>query len=80
MIQRLLLRGRGRSVPSTSLIYKSVHKGEDSTTQTVINNKQHLELQMSLVVRKPVFGVSYRSNTNRAVQPQMIARGLKFRI
>ena len=32
---------------------------------------------MSLVVRKPVFGVSH---TNRSVQPQKMARGLKFRI
>ena len=32
------------------------------------------------VVRKPVFGISDRSDTNRAVQPQKMARGLKFRI
>ena len=32
---------------------------------------------MSLVLRKQVFGVS---DTNRAVQPQKMARGLKFRI
>ena len=30
---------------------------------------------LSLVVRKPVFGVS---DTNRAVQPQKMAKGLKF--
>ena len=36
---------------------------------------------MSLVVRKSVFGVSdQRFDTNRAVLPQKIARGLKFRI
>ena len=35
---------------------------------------------MSVVVRNPVFGVSTRSHTNRAVQPQKMARGLKFRI
>ena len=35
---------------------------------------------MSLVVRNPVFGFPTRSNTNRVVQPQKIARGLKFRI
>ena len=34
-------------------------------------------IQISLVVRKPVFGVS---DTNRAVQAQKMARGLKFRI
>ena len=34
---------------------------------------------MSLVVRKPVFGVS-RSHTNRSLQPHKIAKGLKFRI
>ena len=33
--------------------------------------------QMSLVVRKPVFGVS---DTNQALQPQKMARGLKFLI
>ena len=32
---------------------------------------------MSLVVRKPVFGVS---DQVRSVQPQKMARGLKFRI
>ena len=35
---------------------------------------------MSLVVRKPGFGVSTRSDTNRAVQTQKMARDLKFRI
>ena len=36
---------------------------------------------MSLVMRKPVFGgILTRSETNRAVQLQKIARGLKFRI
>ena len=31
-------------------------------------------------MRKPVFWVSNQVNTNRAVQPQKMARGLKFRI
>ena len=37
---------------------------------------------MSLVLRKPVFGVSdlVRVDTDWAVQPQKMARGLKFRI
>ena len=35
---------------------------------------------ISLVLRKPVFGVPTRSDTIRAVQPQKMARGLKFRI
>ena len=35
---------------------------------------------MSLVVRKPVFGVPTRSDQNRAVQSQKMAGGLKFRI
>ena len=39
-------------------------------------NRYHL----SLVVRKPVFGFQTRSNTNRAVQSQKMARGLKFGI
>ena len=36
--------------------------------------------QMSLVVRKPVFGFQTRSNTIQAVQSQKMARGSKFRI
>ena len=35
---------------------------------------------MGLVLRKPVYGFPTRSGTNRAVQPQKIARILKFRI
>ena len=31
-------------------------------------------------MRKPVFGFPTRSDTNRAVQPQKMDRGLKFRI
>ena len=31
-------------------------------------------------MRKPSLGFLTRSNTNRAVQPQKMARGLKFRI
>ena len=36
--------------------------------------------EMSLVVRKPVLGVSDLVRTNRAVQSQKMARGLKFYI
>ena len=35
---------------------------------------------LSWVMRKPIFEVPTRSNTNPAVQPQKMARGLKFRI
>ena len=35
---------------------------------------------MSLVVRKPVFGVLNQVDTNWAVQLHKMARGLKFRI
>ena len=35
---------------------------------------------MSLVVRKPKFWFPTWSDTNRAVQSQKMARGLKFRI
>ena len=35
---------------------------------------------MSLLLRKPVFGVSTKSDKNRPVQPQKMARDLKFRI
>ena len=37
-------------------------------------------VQLSLVLRKPVIGVSDQVLHNRAVQPQRIARGLKFQI
>ena len=37
-------------------------------------------VKMSLVQRKLVFGISNRSNTNWAIQPQKTARGLKFLI
>ena len=32
------------------------------------------------MARKPVFGIADRSDTNRAKQPQMMVRGLKFQI
>ena len=38
---------------------------------------------LSLIVRKPIFGVSdylFRSDTNMALQPQKMARSLKFRV
>ena len=35
---------------------------------------------LSFVVRKPVFEFPTRSDTNRAVQPQKMAGGFKFRI
>ena len=47
---------------------------EGGTDCTVSNNK------LSLVVRKPVFGVSDQVRHKPAVQPQEMARGLKFRI
>ena len=34
--------------------------------------------EIRYVIRKAVFGVSTRSNTNWAVEPQKIARGLQF--
>ena len=38
----------------------------------------HDTAQMSRIVRKPVFGVSDQVRHKRAVQPQKLARGLKF--
>ena len=38
------------------------------------------QLEMSRVMRKPTFWFLTMSDTNQAVQPQKIARGLKFRI
>ena len=37
-------------------------------------------VHLSCVMRKPVFGFPTRSETNMAVQPQKMARGLKFQI
>ena len=46
-----------------------------------ISRKMYIqEDYMSLVVRKPVFGISTRSDTNRAVHSQKMAKGLKFPI
>ena len=39
-----------------------------------------LSFQMSLVVKPGLSGFPTRSDTNRAVQQQKMARGLKFRI
>ena len=39
-----------------------------------------LRYAISLVMRKPVLRFPTRSDTNRAVQPQKLAKGLKFRI
>ena len=39
-----------------------------------------LSFQMSLVVKTGFSGFPTRSDTNRAVQQQKLARGLKFRI
>ena len=44
--------------------------------QTFLSN----HLYKSHVMGKPVLGFLIRSDTNRAVQPQKMARGLKFRI
>ena len=42
--------------------------------------REPLYSNLSLSARKCVFGFPTKSDTNRAVQPQKIARGLKFRI
>ena len=41
---------------------------------------EHPENDMCLVLRKQVFGVSTWPDTNRAAQPQKMARDLKFQI
>ena len=57
---------------------------QESQPQVQIAQMQHQSLgepkhNLSLV-RKPVFGVSEQADTNRAIQPQKMARGLKFRL
>ena len=54
-------------------IFKHYHK-LSSGQETIIV----LKIKLSSDVRKPVFGVFYRSDTNQAVQPQKMVRGLKF--
>ena len=60
----------------------AVYSGLKATNQTKFNKVKLYSVakQAGLcltVMRKPVFKVS---NTNRAVQPYKVARGLKFRI
>ena len=45
---------------------------------SLVNFQIELLLDLSLVLRKLVLGFQARSVTNRAVQPQKMARGLKF--
>ena len=44
------------------------------------HNEHHCSLNMSRVMKNQSFGFLTRSDTNWAVQPQKMARGLKFRI
>ena len=46
----------------------------------VRDRKDRFSCYMSLVVRKPAFGVSDQVPHNQAVQPHETGRGLKFRI
>ena len=39
---------------------------------------QQQRLNMSCITRKPVFGASHQVGHNRVVQPQKMARDLKF--
>ena len=64
----------------------NVAVGRDITVQqlqqcyTAVILVRFLSSYMSCVARKSVFMVSnHRSDTNRSVQPQKMARGLKFR-
>ena len=53
-------------------------KGSGKNART--GQRLQLHENMSLVMRKPVFGVSDQVHTNRPVQPQKIVTGLKFQI
>ena len=70
----------------TVLTLKFKHLG---TTADICRKKMQTEFEnnrlcyefnfnLSLIVRKPVLGVPTRSDTNQAVKPQKMARGLKF--
>ena len=59
---------------STITLNKSAIVSSGQRYSSRPSSKRHT----SLVVRKGVFGVPTRSNTNRAVQSQKMARGLKF--
>ena len=49
-------------------------------SQAYLSKNCCFDLYLSCIVRKLVLGFPNRSDTNRAVQSQKIARGLKFRI
>ena len=48
----------------------------------ILNNNDTMEpyFYMSLILRKPVFGFSTRSDKNQAIELQKMVRYLKFRI
>ena len=50
----------------------------DCTLFNCVSNQCHIKSKMSLVVRKPVFGVSDQVIHKPAAQSQKIARSLKF--
>ena len=61
----------------------TANKTDTDQQAQLIHLIENIDLQnyhLSGVMRKLVFGVSERFNTNRDVQPQKMARGLKFRI
>ena len=64
-----------------------VGKEEEERHQKLVTENEQLKRQieevkllMSRVMRKPTFWFWTWSDTNRAVQSQKMARGLKFRI
>ena len=60
-----------------SFIYFCIFK---ETVAVLYGNTYYETPCMSRVVRKPTFWFPTWSDTNQAVQPQKMARGLKFRI
>ena len=68
----------GTHLSLMALVREDAYQMEVGQVQN--RNVSEVMLSLSLVMRKSVFGFPTRSDTNRAVQPRKMARGLKFRI
>ena len=76
------IRRLGCSETSVTIeIIQNIWKTSQVSLKLKSDNKLKVKnVNMSLVLRKSVFGFPTRSDTNRAVQPHNMARDLKFRI
>ena len=66
--------------PRTSFIIQIIITVGPLRTAGIFSDFLKKKVYMSRVMRKPTFWFPTWFDTNRAVQPQKMARGLKFRI